>query len=241
MPTDPERAFIDALRSVGVKPPHAPEEKLAETSAVTSSNLWRHPDAHPIALDMLMLQRYGPEWLKWEPETLQALVPEDFKTEALSELSLSKLQACKVLHLVDSFWHRWEVFIACAMPFNNELPDFKTMQVPTVAQCLVAVDVANRIREENAWSDEIKGYIASVYRNDEMYLPLPPADFIELAPPEGVDSKALAERWPDVRASGKPPIGDTLADEQLRRCLIANGFLEESRARLRYQLGFLRA
>jgi hypothetical protein len=241
MPPDPERAFLDALQSVGVAPPQATtdaawEEKLAEQPAVTAANIWRHPDAHPIALDMLVLQRYGPEWLTWEPETLHVLVPVDFKTPSLSDLNHAKLQACKTLHLVDSFWHRWEVFVACAMPFNNELPDFKTMQVPTAAQCLVAIDIAHRIREENDWSEEVKGFIAAVYKHDDIYLPLPPADFVTLDVPESVDQKKLAERWPEVRASGRTPTAQTMLDEQLRRLLIINGFLEESRARLRQQL-----
>jgi hypothetical protein len=51
-----------------------------------------------------------------------------------------------------------------------------------------------------------------------------------------LDVSVLEKRWAEVRASNKPPTGDTLLDEQLRRLLVANGFLEESRARLAQQL-----
>jgi hypothetical protein len=237
MPTDHERAFLDALQSVGVARPRTDEKLAAPSAAVTAANIWRHPDAHPIALDALMVRRYGGDWLGWEPETLQIRVPEDFKVSELSDLNLAKLQACRTLHLVDSFWHRWEVLLACLMPFNSELPDFTTMQVPTVAQCLVAVDCANRIREESDWSEEVKAYLTVVYRSDEMYILLPPVDFITLDVPEGLDSKALAERWPAVRSSGHAPTGQNAIDEQLRRALSATEFLEESRSRLRQQLG----
>lgn len=234
MAADHERAFLDALQSMG-------PEKVAESSSVTAANIWRHPDAHPIALDMLMLRQYGPEWLGWEPETLGVLIPEDFKTETLSDLNLSKLQACKVLHLVDSFWHHWEVFLACLMPFNNEFPDFHVLQVPTVAQCLVACDVANRIRDDVAWSEEVRVFIAQVYHHDGIYAPMPPADFVSLTVPEVIDEKKVVERWPEVRASGRPPAGTSHEDEQLRRLLIANTFLEESRTRLNQQLRLIHA
>jgi len=136
---DYESAFLDALESIGAErqpPPAGEKEVVAEAppAAVTAKNIWHHPDAHPIALDMFMLRQYGPEWLRWEPETLQHVVPEDFKTSALSDMNLAKLQACKTLYLVDSFWERWEVFVVCLMPFNGVFPDFQVMQVPTVAQ-----------------------------------------------------------------------------------------------------------
>lgn len=229
-------ADITATRG-SVTPEHQEHttEAPAPPAKVTQQNLWRHPDAHPIALDAAMVRRYGAEWLGWEAETLRVLIPEDFKTPSVSELNIAKLQACKTLHLVDDFWARWEVFSACLMPFNSEFPDFRTMPVPTVAQCLVAVDIAGRIREE-AWSDEMKAYFRTVYAHDGIFLPLPPIDFVTLEVPEEVDHAALEKRWPDVRATGRAPKGETVLDEQLRRLLAANGYLEESRARLQQQL-----
>jgi hypothetical protein len=255
---DKERAFLEALESIGGTTDRLPKavdptviveegstEHLSSTTdvpappeAVTAKNLWRHPDAHPIALDLLLLRRYGHTWLEWEPETLQVLIPEDFATPSLSELNLAKLQACKTLHLVDTFWQQWEIFIACLMPFNSEFPDFEVMQVPTLAQVLVACDVAGRIRDDVAWSGEMKEYVKVVYQHDGIFLPLPPADFVTLEAPEEIDQKELATRWNEVRSTGKAPTGDTHMDEQLRRLLTANGFLEESRARLQRQLSF---
>jgi hypothetical protein len=255
--TDNERAFLEALEGIGGAP------KLAATDAttvvveegstdhpssttavppppetVTSQNLWRHPDAHPIALDLLLLRKYGHAWLEWEPETLQVLIPEDFHTPSLSDLNLAKLQACKALHLVDTFWRQWEIFLPCCMAFNGEFPDFVVMQVPTVAQCLVACDVAARIRDDVAWTDEMKEYIKTVYQHDGIFLPIPPADFITLEAPEEIDQKELAVRWNEVRSTGKAPTAETSMDEQLRRLLTVNNFLEESRTRLQRQLSF---
>lgn len=258
---DHESAFLDALQSVGLNKhgagvPAVPQDAdtTAETEtvsteplehattepappmSVSSANLWRHPDAHPLALDLLMLRRYGPEWLGWEAETWRVLIPEDFHTPSVSELNIAKLQACKTLHMVDTFWQQWEVFAACLGPFNSEFPDFQVMSAPTVAQCLVACDIAERIREDVEWSGELKAYVATVYQNDGIFLPLPPADFVTLEPPPEIDVVALAERWPAVRLKGRAPEGENPLDEQLRRLLTVHQYLEDSRSRLQRQL-----
>jgi hypothetical protein len=203
---------------------------------VSPTNIWRHPDAHPLALDLFMLRRYGPDWLGWEAETWRVLIPEDFHTPSVSELNIAKLQACKTLHLVDTFWERWEVFVACLGPFNGEFPDFQVMPAPTVAQCLVACDIAERIRSDVEWSSEMKAYVSTVYQHDGIFLPLPPADFVTLELPPELDAKTLAERWPAVRATGRAPSGNSPVEEQLRRLLDAYQFLEDSRSRLQHQL-----
>jgi hypothetical protein len=185
----------------------------------------------------MLLQKYGHEWIEWEPETLELHVPQDFNTQVLSSLNLSKIQACKTLHLVDSFWQRWEVFTWCLMPFNGRFPDFDVMQVPTVAQCLVAVDIANRIREDVDFSLEVKTYLHEVYRHDGFLLSIPPLDFVMPETHEvNVNVEEIQKRWPLVRSSSLVPKGDTMEDEQLRRLQIAHQFLEESRTRLRHQL-----
>ena len=95
---DHERAFREALDAVKLsstedeplsipgsltppKEPHGTTTAPVVAGGVTASNIWRHPDAHPIVLDLLLLRAYGPDWLLWEAETLQHLVPQDFKTQ----------------------------------------------------------------------------------------------------------------------------------------------------------------
>jgi hypothetical protein len=256
---DHEQAFLEALKGIGLEPnarplpsldadsmavvegastdkPSTTQSAAAPPVHVTAENLWRHPDAHPIALDLLMLRHYGPAWLGWEADTWRLSIPDDFRTASVSELTIAKLQACKALHLVDAFWQRWEVFAACLLPFNSEFPDFATMPVPSLAQCLVATDVAARIRSDVEWSSEMKAYFQAVYQHDGIFLPLPPLDFLHLEAPEEIDRPALLARWPEVRSSGRAPGGETPLDEQLRRLLAATEYLEESRARLHSQL-----
>lgn len=209
---------------------------IASPSRVNFNNIFHHPDAHPIVLDLLLLKKYGPEWMGWETETVEMRIPEDFKT-SVSEANINKIHAVNALHLVDSFWERWEVFLPCVMSFNGIIPNFDMMQVPSIAQVLVAIDVANRIRDDMTWSTEIKHFIESVYRHDGVFFPVPPADFVTLDTKDyPLDIPEIAKRWTEVRASQKAPTDETVTGEQLRRLLIITNYLEESRDHLRQQL-----
>lgn len=236
MDTSAQSAFLAALQAVGLSPHGDDEEKLAEEAlGVTAENFWRHPDAHPVVLDFQLLKKYGAEWLTWEPETLELQIPKDFGAQSLSDLNLAKIQACKTLHLVDSFWQRWEVFVWCTMALNGVFPDFDIMQVPTVAQCMVSVDIADHIRKDLRFTEEVRTYLDALHRHEGVLVPLAPLTFVNVDTREiHVDVDAIKKRWPDVQ--GKPVTGDTMEDEQLRRMLISKHFLEESRTRLRQQM-----
>ena len=209
------------------------------TSSVTASNLFRHPEAHPIVLDLVMLRKYGPDWMLWEPETLFIKIEEDFKTQ-LSDLNISKLMAVKTLHLVDSFWERWEVFNWCTAALNSLFPDFEIMQVPTVAQCAVAVDIANRIRDDMQWSSEVKAFIRSVFLHDQLAVSDTPLDFIHVKPEEfGIDVAGILKQWPLVKKAEHAPEGDSLDALQLNRMWVVQHYLELSRTKLRIQLNLV--
>lgn len=205
--------------------------KTAEASPpIPHINLFQHPDSHPAVLDILLLRKYGPEWLLWEPETLQIRIPQDFRTSEVSDLSMNKIQAMKTLHCVNAPWQRWEVFLWCCMPLNNLFPDFEVMQVPTVGQSLVAIDIFNKVRQDVAWSDEIKDYLGVVWRNEGMFCTIEPATFVTVDT-EGttIDCSKIRDMWPTVRKEGVAPTADDENDEQLRRMLDVHLYLKESR------------
>jgi hypothetical protein len=209
---------------------------------VTRKNVFRHPDAHPLVLDLLLIQRYGDAWLGWEYETLEKLIPTDFDVDRVSDLNMSKIQAMKTLHLVDTFWERWEVFAWCTMPLTSIFPDFSIMQVPSVLQCMLAVDIAKRVREDVEWSEELKVYLATVHLHDGIILAQAPLDFVHVdAADYAVDVKSVSDRWASVRASKEAPKGATPEDEQLRRMLTLYVTLSEHRKQLHKQLEVVRA
>lgn len=206
----------------------------------TAINLFQHPDAHPYVLDLALLRKYGPEWLEWERETLELQVPQDFPTPHISDLNMTKLQGIKTLHLVDTFWQDWEVFVPVTMAMNGMFPDFKVMQVPTVAECAVALDIAERVRGELKWSDEMLAYLEVVHRHDGIACAIPPLSFVEVDSEDyPVDCEEVKQRWPEVRKSRKAPTEDSAVAEQLRRLLIVQEALDESRQHLAAQLPIL--
>jgi len=231
----------EAIETVDSAPEVGTSGAPVLVSKVNLQNIFRHPDAHPIALDLLLLQKFGPEWMGWEPEAIELRIMADFKTPTVSEVNLAKILSVSTLHLVDTYWQRWEVFNWMTAAFNGVPPDFDILQVPTVAQVLVSVDVANRIRNDLEWSPEVKAFVISVYKHDGILMPLPPADFVSLeAEDYPVDLMKVLQKWPEVRAFEKAPTEESPEAEQLRRLLLVHQYLEESRAHLRQQLFLVR-
>lgn len=217
----------------------APEPAQPTQSKITKSNLFTHPDAHPVILDVQMIYTYGAEWLDWEPETVRWGTRNELGP--MSDLAWHKLMACAALHRTNAFWQRWEVFTWCSMPFNNMPPDFDYHQVPTVADLLVAVDVANALRDDVQWSSEIRTYVQTAYKHDGLFMPLPPCDFVTLET-SGLPFNAanVSTLWPSVRRTGVVPPGLTDGDaDQLQRMLLAYEYQAAARARLQAQVALV--
>jgi hypothetical protein len=205
--------------------------------AVTLKTLFIHPLTHPITLALTVLKKYGPEWLEWELETLHDSIQKDFGN--VSDLNLSKLMAMKTLHVADSPWQKWEIFIWCAMPLNGIFPDFEVMQVPTVAQCAVAVEIMDHTRRDVVFGEEVRKYLEVVHEHDGVFVPQTPLEMlvkISSGWPSDVHPSEIRARWSDVRRTFQPPTGNTGDDEQLRRMFSIFEHLEESRSRMRTQI-----
>ena len=243
-----EKRFKDALGDLqgpaeDVSGPVATTEGMEEvqdTAPPTSINLFQHPDAHPVVLDLLLTKRYGDAWLGWEDEVLEIQIPLDFGTPSVGELTMDKIEAMRTLHISSNFWSRWEVFLWITMPLNDIYPDFAVMQVPTLAQCLVATEVADSVHKNHVWSQELTDYLGVVYKHDGIFCPVWPLEEIEIDVPDLVDQETILKRWPEVNRTRIPPKGENITDEQLRRMLVATDALEESRARLEAQLPLVR-
>lgn len=211
----------------------------ASPSSVSIRNCFRHPDAHPVLLDLVLLRKYGVDFLGWQGETLEHVVPQDFSS-SLSHVNLSKIQACKTLHLVDSFWNQWEVFSWLTMALNGIPPDFEIMQVPTTAMAAVAVDIANRVRTDVPWSGEVKAFIRTLMEHDGIHVTLSPLEFVDPTSIEAINIPLITSRWGDVRASNKVPQEESVEGEQLRRMLVVHNYVREFQDKLRDQLEILR-
>lgn len=236
-PSTTEAEPTEELETVDKAEEEPEGHRPVSISTVTKGNLFRHPDVHPIVLDLCLIRKYGYEWYGWEPETLQLRIPQDFHVTEVSDLAFSKIQACKTLHLVDTFWQQWEIFGWVTMALNGIFPDFEVMQVPTVTQCLISVDIANQLRDDVSWSTEVTAYLEMVHQHDGVLVPQPPLEFLHVETEDTVvEPKDIRMLWPAVRTSNQMPTGDTVTAEQLRRMLLSYRGLEASRVSLRSQL-----
>lgn len=232
---DYEDGALVGVESIAVEPEEAPP-----TAPPISINIFNHPDSHPVVLGMALLKKYGSDWMLWEPEILEQTIPADFRTSAVSDLTMDKIQAIKTLHAGEEFWERWEVFNWCVQPFSGMYPDFDFVQAPSVGQMMVAVDIARRVRTGVEWSSEVKEFIRQSCRFAGVFCPPEPLDFLEVGTVHGaVDCEKIAELWPDVRRLGRMPTEESILAEQLRRNLEAHLFLKESQARLMAQLDWV--
>ena len=140
-------------------------------------NVWRHPNAHPLTFDLLLLDRYGVEYLKWEPEPLRVTLKRDgFQ---LSSQAWTKIQAVRVLHNSPSPWRRWEVFHWIALGLNGKPPNFSFMEEPELGALAVAIDIMRIVDRPRETGEEIDKYVATVAKADGQTCLPPPLDFAQ--------------------------------------------------------------
>jgi hypothetical protein len=130
-------------------------------------------DAHPIALGMVVLERFGPEALDWEHDTLRREIVEDFNATSVSDHNWQKIQAFRTLLLATSPWQEWEVFENVIQALNNNIPDPEMVQRCSVAQIMAGVDIINEIRSEPFGVDVARYVAACAIENGVTYLPDP--------------------------------------------------------------------
>lgn len=209
-------------------------------AAVTVVNFFRHPDAHPLVLDLCLLKKYGADFLMWEPETIELRVPQDFRTTEVSDLNLAKINACRTLHLVDTYWQRWEVFVWVTAALNNHFPDFESLQVPTVAQAAIGAFIASRVRDDVPFSSEVSAFLAQVFRFEGVFLTPEPLASIPLDLEDfGLNVPELQRAWETAERTGRAGTEETLVNEQCRRALLVKQAVDENRTRLRAQLALV--
>jgi hypothetical protein len=136
-------------------------------------------DAHPVAMCMALLEKFGPDWFLWEGDTLKKEITETFKASSISEHNWQKLQAVRTLSTTSGYWLEWEIFEKIIQALNNNVPRFDIGQRCSIPQLMAGVDIASTIRDE-PYSEEIIRYIAACAIDDGVtYLPEP----LEMAQP----------------------------------------------------------
>jgi rubrerythrin len=130
-------------------------------------------DAHPVALMLVLMEKFGTEWLDWEAETLKSEILTTFRATSVSEQNWQKIQAIRVLTSTTGFWEEWHIFEKIIQALNNNFPRFDITQRCTISQLMSGVDVANTIRKET-YHEEIQRYVSACALDEGvLYLPSP--------------------------------------------------------------------
>lgn len=152
-------------------------EAPTQPKAVTSKNLFSHPDAHPVVLDMALLRFFNLDWFSWLPETLFSEIERVFKT-SIAEVNRMKILAAQNLHVIDAFWDHWEVFEKGLIALNGGVPQLKVIQPPDLSSLFAGVDIANSIRKED-FSEDVSRYVAAAALYEHVTYAPPPIEFAQ--------------------------------------------------------------
>lgn len=143
-----------------------------------------HHDAHPSVLAGLLFSEFGADWLDWDSEALWYEIEQDFSAlfqkhydkphaVTVSALNKNKIQAVRNLLMANGYWTEWNLFAPLTQALNNNIPDFYTLQQPTVAQMMSAVGMVAGIRKE-PFSEEVARFVAaSALEQGVWFLPGP--------------------------------------------------------------------
>jgi hypothetical protein len=135
-------------------------------------------DAHPIALTMVLMEKFGVEWFEWEPETLKSEILTTFRATSISPHNWEKIQAVRTLTQTVGFWKEWHLFEKVTQALNNNVPRFDISQRCSLAQLMAGIDIAGQVRQEQ-YDDEVARYVACCALDEGVvYLP-PPLEFAQ--------------------------------------------------------------
>ena len=153
-----------------------PLDKLAATD-VTTSNIWRHKDAHPYVLLLLLVDKYGDACLQWHPELLQVRMTRD--KIAPSNAVWTKILACRVLLTSTKAWDDWQTFHWTALGLSGKSPNFGLLEEPEIANLIQAAGIMRAAHPERPFGEEVQKFLAASLRNESLLLAPSPVEFCQ--------------------------------------------------------------
>jgi len=142
--------------------PKSPRSRLQQ--------LLHSEDTYATTLLVLFADRYGMEGLDWHPETIRLQLQSDFGVQ-IPKHTLDKLMAAIAIVTTDAFYKDLTRFIELSNILAGDDFDPTVFEPADSAEMAWAVAEATLLfpPEDETFSDEIKGYVGSVLR-DEGYV-----------------------------------------------------------------------
>lgn len=232
----PEATELEAYNRTDAPPEEeaVPEPELP--SRATHGKLFSDKRAHPIQILDVLTMRYGPEWPRWEPETLWWSLRRDFGP--VGDLSRNKIAALRIAVSTDVPWLDWDVFEDCGLSWNDITPVIGAFQPMTPMQTAFAVHILRSIRPDEEFTHEVKAYIAAIL--DEHGFVYAPEEFFDGAQ-ELLDRKDwlaglkadVADAWERIREMSPEDIDwnhESPMDLHLLKLFVVQSYLQEREA-----------
>lgn len=147
----------------------------AEKTAASKVSLWKDPDAHPVALILMLLDRYGPEYLEWDPEVLRVTLSRD--ASQISNTTWTKILAGRVVLNSPSPWRQWDVFAPVSRGLAGIQPNFVYLEEPDIGYLMAAVDTMKLIDPKRPTGIEVDKFVAAALKHDGNVMAPAPLDF----------------------------------------------------------------
>lgn len=139
-------------------------------SSVEPGMLLKDPEAHPLALMLIVLDRYGQDCLEWDPEVLRATMIRD--NLQVSGASWDKIKAVIVLLNSPSPWRQWEVFHWMSRALGGKPPNFVYLEQPELGHLFVCADIMAIVDSKRVTAIEVDKFVAAALRHEgHVYAP----------------------------------------------------------------------
>lgn len=139
--------------------------------------IWRSADAHPLALMLLLLDKYGQEYLWWHPDVLKLTLQRD--GIAISETVWNRVLAGRVVLTSPSPWRQWEVFHWVCRALNGAAPNFVYLEKPELGHLVSGWEIMRAVDRSRPTASAVDKFVAASFQDDgQVWIP-PPLDFAQ--------------------------------------------------------------
>lgn len=135
--------------------------RVVQASLEPIIRFFSYHDAHPVALGMVLMEKFGYDWIDWEAEALRHEIVKSFRASGVSDNNWQKIQAFRALLSTTTIWDEWDAFENVVLAMNNVVPLVDVLQECSVAQLMAGVDIINQIRDDQQFGQEPIGYVAA--------------------------------------------------------------------------------
>lgn len=135
----------------------------------------------PVSMASELNDRYGPDWLMWDPVVLWEAIETDTNS-SLSQSERDCIMAVRSALKADTAWQDWAVFLATVKALNGSDITTENPNYCTPMQIAWGVYVMEEIAGEQEFSGSVKAMVAAVFFRHGIYW-LPEGKLRDIAEP----------------------------------------------------------